>query len=288
MILHSISGEGGRVMRIITYVFCLVVMAFGTGHAAQEIQKSTNEPSKKVLKKKLFVLDLDPYLEDKKLALAMSVALRNSIHELGEYEALGLEDLKAVGGYDAIKRVVDCKDDQCLLAFGRAFGTKYMVAGSLSKVGSKYDVSLRLIDTEGENAGVPKRVYSSCKCGDEELSGVISSLAAKLMGASPDIKPAVVDITQQSAIAPDLKESGKDRIFNGINGIDTPGEFDKQQGIPGGGSPAPPGVGISWWKWGLGVVLVGAIGAAAGGGGGGGSTAPASTASDTGTVSASW
>ncbi|MBU0675812.1 MAG: hypothetical protein KJ950_14315 [Proteobacteria bacterium] len=44
--------------------------------------------------------------------------------------------------------------------------------------------------------------------------------------------------------------------------------------------------GSSWWKWGLGLLAIGAIGAAAGGGGGGGGGGTPS--GGTGTVSASW
>jgi hypothetical protein len=46
--------------------------------------------------------------------------------------------------------------------------------------------------------------------------------------------------------------------------------------------------GSNWWKWALGVLVVGGIAAAAGGGGGGGSAAPAPAATGTGSVSSSW
>ncbi|MBU0675474.1 MAG: hypothetical protein KJ950_12600 [Proteobacteria bacterium] len=47
--------------------------------------------------------------------------------------------------------------------------------------------------------------------------------------------------------------------------------------------------GSNWWKWGLGLLAVGAIGAAAGGGGGGGSSSPAATADPTtGSGTVSW
>jgi hypothetical protein len=44
-----------------------------------------------------------------------------------------------------------------------------MVAGAVSKFGDTYNVSLRLIDTVGKDAGVKKRINRDCKCAEDEL-----------------------------------------------------------------------------------------------------------------------
>ena len=63
---------------------------------------------------------------------------------------------------------------------GKALGTKLMVYGSISKIGSTYSLSLRLLDTESKEA--VRRVNERCKCEEEELSEAIQLAAAKLMG----------------------------------------------------------------------------------------------------------
>jgi hypothetical protein len=44
-----------------------------------------------------------------------------------------------------------------------------MVAGAISRFGNTYNISLRLIDTAGENAGVRERVNRDCRCAEDEL-----------------------------------------------------------------------------------------------------------------------
>ena len=246
------------------------------------------------------------------------MALRDAIDSLGEYEVLSRDDLKAVAERMALKQQSgDCDDDQCLLNFGRALGTRYMVAGSLARVGSMHYLSLRLLDTEGENAGVRKRASSSSKCSEEDLFGVVASVAAKLMDVSvatksalaadetqvravvgmsaiePEVKASgkdILDVVQKTVIEPELKVSGKERVFSKVNVQEAPDESAKQPGLPYNNSPAPKAEksGFGWWKWGLGVVAVGVIAAAAGGGGGGSDGGSPAPATGTGTVSASW
>ena len=55
------------------------------------------------------------------------------------------------------------------------------------------------------------------------------------------------------------------------------------QRSPDGPQPQTAGKSSNWWKWALGIVIVGGIAAAAGGGGGGGSSS-----GSTGSVAASW
>jgi len=138
-------------------------------------------------REKLAVLDLDRSGVEAELAFSMSVVLRDELYAQGKFEVLSREDLVAIAKRLSLQQQAgdDCADDQCLVSYGRALGTRYMVAGVLSKVGSTYSVSLRLLDTEGNNAGVVNRVSERCKCSHDELFDTVAVAAAKLMGLEP-------------------------------------------------------------------------------------------------------
>lgn len=102
------------------------------------------------------------YGVDKGLAEAVSVEIRNEIHRTSKYEVLSMEDLEAIAERTKTQQFLGCDDNFCLLDFGKKIGTRFMVAGSLSKLGGIYSVSLRLLDTEGKTAGVKKRVSKKC------------------------------------------------------------------------------------------------------------------------------
>lgn len=134
---------------------------------------------------KLAVLDLEAkYGVEDSMAEAYSVLVRDAIHSFGEYEVMSTADLRAVMSREALLQAMGCDDNgsACLVNFGRAIGTRFMVAGSLSKLGSTYSISLRILDTKGENAGVVKRASGSCKCSEDELIGAVQKTAAELMG----------------------------------------------------------------------------------------------------------
>ncbi|MDF1577780.1 MAG: hypothetical protein P1P81_04975 [Desulfobulbales bacterium] len=56
-----------------------------------------------------------------------------------------------------------------------------MVAGSISKLGNTYSVSLRLLDTEGDQAGVKNRINERCRCSEDQLFDVIEKMAGKIV-----------------------------------------------------------------------------------------------------------
>lgn len=135
----------------------------------------------KNIRPKILVLDLDPLRVDDDLAFTMSDVLRDEIHSLGTYEVLSREDLLAIAKREKLQLDAgDCSDEECRLALARALKTKYMVYGSISKIGTLYSISIRLLDTEGKNAGVKNRINEQCKCEEEGLFIAIKKIAGEL------------------------------------------------------------------------------------------------------------
>lgn len=119
---------------------------------------------------------------EKSLALALSVIIRDKIHSFGQYEVLSMQDLEAIAERESVQMKLGCDENQCLLDFGQKLGTKFMMAGSLSKLGGIYVVSLRLLDTQGAAAGVKQRQTRKCRCDEGQLIEAAEKLAAGIMG----------------------------------------------------------------------------------------------------------
>jgi len=123
-----------------------------------------------IAKEKLAVMDMKAKHGVKEsLAEGLSVVVRDTIQGIGDYEVLSKDDVEVVAKRTAIRQSLGCDDTQCLIDIGRSLGSKFMVAGAISKFGDTYNISLRLIDTVGENAGVKDRVNIDCKCAEDEL-----------------------------------------------------------------------------------------------------------------------
>jgi formylglycine-generating enzyme required for sulfatase activity len=161
-------------------------------------------------KEQLAVMDLKvEYGVKKGLAEALSVEIRNEIHRHSEYEVLSKEDLETIADRAAVRQSLGCDDTQCLINFGRAIGTKYMVAGSISKLGDTYSIHLGLVNTKGDDAGVKSRKSTKCRCSEDELFDSARTVAAMVMGKKG---PQVSSSVKTSAIS---KETVMGRLFVG-------------------------------------------------------------------------
>jgi len=116
------------------------------------------------------------------LAEGLSVVIRDTIHGFGDYEVLSKDDVEVIAERTAIRQKVGCDDTECLINIGKSLGTKFMVAGAISKFGNTYNVSLRLIETIGKDPGVRQRVNENCKCTEDELINSAINIATILMG----------------------------------------------------------------------------------------------------------
>ena len=143
-------------------------------------------PTQVSAKERLAVMDLAAkHGVESSLAQAISVIVRDEMHSYGTYDVLSKEDLSTVAERSKLQQMVGSDDKQCLIEFGRALGTRYMIAGAISKIGSTFSVSLRMLDTEGKNSGVIKREQELCQCSEDELIQTAISVAGKMMESVP-------------------------------------------------------------------------------------------------------
>ncbi len=144
------------------------------------------QAAEKKAKERLAVLELNAkHGVEKSFAEALSVIVRDKLHSFGDYQVMSQEDIKAVASREQIIQAIGADEEgsKYLVDFGRAIGTRFMVAGDISKLGTTYTVSLRMLDTKGAEAGVTNRVNESCsKCAEDELIVTVQNVAAKLVG----------------------------------------------------------------------------------------------------------
>ncbi|MFC1610294.1 DUF1566 domain-containing protein [Myxococcota bacterium] len=71
-----------------------------------------------------------------------------SMAQLGDYKVVTKQDLDAELGRENLKEMMSCDSVKCAAEIGGALGTRFLLAGSVRKLGSKIIVSLALIDTK--------------------------------------------------------------------------------------------------------------------------------------------
>lgn len=163
----------------------MVVMVLFSLFVSEALQNSSAQAAEKREKERLAVLDLEAkHGIEKSLAEALSVNVLDKLHSFGEYQVMSKGDIQAVASREQLLQAMGCDDggSQCLVDFGRAIGTRFMVAGDISKIGSTYTISLRMLDTKAESAGIIKRVSEKCKCDQDALIGIVEDVAVKLLG----------------------------------------------------------------------------------------------------------
>lgn len=106
---------------------------------------------------KLAVLDLRPLGADESSAATVTQLLAVHIAETGLFQVVSRDDLRALLSHEQDKRMLGAEADPATMAkLGDAVGARYLVAGSLSKLGDTHILNAQLIATA--DARVLKRV----------------------------------------------------------------------------------------------------------------------------------
>ncbi len=113
-------------------------------------------------------------------AVPMSDMIRTALFQTGRVRVMErnrMDDILKEQGF----QLSGCTSDECAVQVGKLLGVQQMVAGSLSKLGETYTITLRLIDVEtGE---VLAAAMTSCRCTiDEVISGSIDEVSRKVVG----------------------------------------------------------------------------------------------------------
>ncbi len=92
-----------------------------------------------------------------------------------------------------------CSDDSCQLEIGKLLSAEYIVTGDIAKVGTRYILSARMLETEtSETAGIAKGIYASL----DELIDDMPAFASALAGVKEAVQAEKSDAAPQPEAEP--------------------------------------------------------------------------------------
>ena len=134
---------------------------------------------------KIAVLDLQPQSVSKELAASATAILASELGKLGVFRVISREDIRNMLALEKEKQQLGCEADQaCLAEIGGALGVEYLVAGSITRLGTSHVLSLVL--NNAKTAQVENRV-SETVAGDESALVAAIARSAKVL-VSPVLK----------------------------------------------------------------------------------------------------
>ncbi len=129
-------------------------------------------------KERLAVLDFVTSGVDAELGVTLTQVFASELGKSGEYEIVGRDAIQALLGVEIQKQALGCGDRGCLAELGGMLDARYVVAGTLGKVGTLFVLSVQMIDSS--HARVLNRA-SRRASRPEELAEQAPGLARELL-----------------------------------------------------------------------------------------------------------
>jgi TolB-like protein len=118
------------------------------------------------------------------------------------YDVISQSDINAMIGFEKQKTALGCSDadSACLAEIGGALGVDFMVAGQVGQIGSRYRISLLLVDTK--RAKVAARSAQFCDKNEDALAKVAETTVADLLRIARATEPSPPPVVAQPQPAP--------------------------------------------------------------------------------------
>ncbi|MFC1853259.1 DUF1566 domain-containing protein [candidate division CSSED10-310 bacterium] len=116
-------------------------------------------------------------------AQVLTDILRSALFDTGKFDVINREDMQDLLKEAQFQESVYCDKTSCIVQMGKYLGVPKMVAGKIGKLGTKFVITLKLIDIS--TARNDKIVNEKCACPVEELDQSIAKAAEKLAGSAP-------------------------------------------------------------------------------------------------------
>ena len=178
-------------------------------------------------KKSVAVNTLKPRGVDSTTALVLTDYLSSYMHETGEYKVMERATMDAILTEQQFQSSGACDDQACMVEMGQLLGVSFIVAGTVSKLGSKYIIQARLIDVKtGEILQFEK---GECTSIEDQLDSSVKKIAYSFSGKKMAKK--------------EVKEEKKSNtmLYLGIGGLALAGGGVAYFLLAGGEEETPPG-----------------------------------------------
>lgn len=155
----------------------------------------------------LAVIDLEGIGVSQSEAVALSNRLRNELFRIGSFRVVERGLMEQILGEQDFQQT-GCTSNECLVEMGRILGVAQMVGGTISRVGTMFSVSARLIDVEtGEVLNVSDYdlrggLEEMLTTGMYEVALVLSSGETDRTVSPPDVVLAEASVEPEPLSAP--------------------------------------------------------------------------------------
>jgi TolB-like protein len=118
------------------------------------------------------------------------------------YDVISQSDINAMIGFEKQKTALGCSDadSACLAEIGGALGVDFMVAGQVGQIGTRYRISLLLVDTK--RAKVAARSAQFCDKNEDALAKAAETTLADLLRIARSTAPSPPPVVAQPQAAP--------------------------------------------------------------------------------------
>jgi TolB-like protein len=121
------------------------------------------------------------------------------------YDVISQSDISAMVGFEKQKKMLGCDETSCLAEIGGALGVDYLIAGQVGQIGSRYRISLLVVDSR--KARVTGRAANFCDQNEDALARAAEATVSQLItsmraGESNQLPPPAVAPARAVAPAP--------------------------------------------------------------------------------------
>lgn len=121
--------------------------------------------------------------------------LLNQLHSLRRFEVVSLSDMNALLGLEKARDLAKCNEIACAVDLGGALGARYLITGSVARLGDQIIITLKLLDTR--EARVDTRAEVSVDNDEKRYAAGVRAAVSKLLGV--EAPPAALATAAPSA-----------------------------------------------------------------------------------------
>ncbi|MEM6734030.1 MAG: PEGA domain-containing protein, partial [Myxococcota bacterium] len=114
------------------------------------------------------------------VAANLTEVLSTEVKRIKNTSVISRDDVKSMLDLEAAKQQLGCDDSACLAEIAGALGVEKIIVGNVGKLGSRYIIGLRLLDSK--RAEAQGRVSESLRGDEAQLIPAIRSASRKLLG----------------------------------------------------------------------------------------------------------
>jgi len=119
--------------------------------------------------------------------------LLNELDRRGAYKVISSSDVADMLGLEKLKLLTGCIDDVCVTEIGGALGVRFMLSGSVGRLGDELIVSLKIMDTDRQE--IVQRAQYAIAADERLYARGVKVAVAELLGIAAEADQPPVPIT---------------------------------------------------------------------------------------------